>query len=125
MHNAGLLIKLPTGCSLDHVQVIDACLQVSHGLLTILPLALMSLHALQKPEVRKRAKPHGTITETRGFLEHLHTLLPAAWNDRPIPIWNPESLTIFKRQLKTEHLTAYYEKKKSRLCFHLVQPVLF
>ncbi len=44
------------------------------------------------------ATPHGTFTERHNILEKQ---VPDWWNDLPITIWNVESLTIFKRQLKT------------------------
>ncbi len=84
-----------------------------HSLMTIyIPsrsLRSVSEHRLVVPSQR------GTKSLSRTFL----FTVPGWWNDLPTPILNAESLTIFKRQLKTHlfrhHLTSskkYNNKKK-------------
>ncbi len=72
----------------------------------ILPLALMSLHPFQDPEI---GTPCGTIIGRHKFTFHnvfVHCSSLVEWSSHPIR--NAESLTIFKTHFFREHLTASY-----------------
>ncbi len=111
------LSPLATGCGLYQIQDI-ASKQNSHRLYTLLiSLALKSLRPLQKPEIDKWATSCGTIP-VRNKIQNCRTFsftVSCWWNDLPNPIWNAESLTTFKKHLKThlflEHLSASYWKQ--------------
>ncbi len=78
----------------------------------LLPLTITNLHPLQSLRSAGERRPRGTITERHKLTtpECFHSLFSGWWNELPTAILNAESLTIFKRNLKTHlfqhHLTS-------------------
>ncbi len=105
---------LAPGCSSHQVQDTDACIysrtatgsesSYFHSLITI----YFSSRSLRSVSERRLVVPsqRGTTSLSRTF----SFTVPGWWNELPTPIQNTESLTIFKRHLKTylfcHHLTS-------------------
>ncbi len=124
-HTSLCLTALAVGCSLHQIQDIDACIQISRRLRTLLlALILMSLHPLQKPEAGKWATPHGIKTERHKItLQNIFSVkftVACWWNDHPTPIWNVESILAAKNSSFHQHLTASYLKKLKNLYFYFL-----
>jgi len=97
-----LCSSLCTGYLSHEGQGIDACLQIYHRLSSPLLSFAPSPRPHQKPTISQWATARGTITES---LKKKKNLSPEHSHSRFLMIltltWNAESLTTFKRQLKT------------------------